>query len=179
MSPLSRRDLADFVYRHESLIRQAAARRLHPGARGVADSEDILQTVLMRLDQLAARGRLDFESEHKIVSLAVVIAQNRATDRTRMVQLARKHASQDGEFARLILRRLEANEEEDATILLLEMLTTLERPDDRLYLSLRARGTAHQAIAQALGISHDAGRKRWESIRRRLAEVFAGELSDG
>lgn len=96
-----------------------------------------------------------------------------------MVQLARKHAGQDGEFARLILRRLESDEDEDATILLLEMLASLDRPEDRLYLSLRARGAAHQAIAQALRISHDAGRKRWESIRRRFAEAFAGELCDG
>src|SRR5690606_17681716 len=79
----ARQAAAEFLVRHQSLIRRRLRRKLTVSARRLFDSEDLFSTVARRIDQEVERDRLDVASEHELWSLIRKIGENCITDRIR------------------------------------------------------------------------------------------------
>lgn len=154
-------------------VRALARTRLTGGTRAVFDSEDVLSSVVRRLDSLVERGRLRVTSEDELWALITTIVLNDATSKSRLMERARAMSLDDQEFAQMLLRRAAAcKQDEDADALVLQMAGSISGGDERQMLLLRLRGASHRAIAGALGISEVAARQRWSQLVRSLVERF-------
>lgn len=146
-----------------------ARRRLTLNTRSVFDSEDVFSSVVRRLDGLAAEGELRPQSEAELWALAKQIAMNTAVSKTRLIERARALLTDDGPLAYEVGRRLNAClGDDDAGVLVHKMYEALENSAERQIFGLMLRGASHRAVSQLLGISEDACRQRWMTIRRKL-----------
>lgn len=170
--------VAHWVIAHEGMIRRIARDRLTTSARAVYDSEDVFATVLKRMDDLASRGALRLDSSHELTALLATIVRRSAANKSRLIERSRRLAREDGEYATLLLARLENCEDDDeATLVVCRMMSWLDGAENRQILGLRLRGLTHSAVAQALGMNATAVRQRWVTIKRTLMErMERGEL---
>lgn len=170
--------VARWVMDREGMIRAIARRGLTGRTRAVYDSEDVFATVLKRMDELAARGVLRVESPRELTALLTRIVRNSAANKSRLIERSRRLISEDGDYATALLARLQrCRDDDEATLIVCRMMSWLDTPESRQILGLRLRGMTHAAIAQALGSTDTAIRKRWESIRRVLmVRIERGEL---
>lgn len=171
----NREKLAEFVMDHEHTIRAVARRKLTRGTRAVFDSEDVMATVLRRVDQLAQSGEIRAADEGEMLSLIFRIAENAACSKSRIIELAKSRQHEELAFSQLLLKNL-ANcaGDEEAGHLVARMFASLESAEDRTVFLLRLRGIEHRVIAQMLNITPEACRQRWKKIRDELVERFAG-----
>lgn len=168
--------LAEFVIRNKEAIRRVARRKLNTETRRVYDSDDIMATVLRRVDLLAHNGAIRADSEAEMVSLILTIAANASISKFRLIKLARSRLGEDSDFSRELIRRLNAcHDDDEANTLVFRLYGSLDSTDDRRVYLLRLRGIGHAAIGQMLGITEEATRKRWQKIRRNLAARFKTE----
>lgn len=176
--PALRERLAAYVLAHQSQIRAMARRNLTSDTRTVCDSEDILSSVLRRLDEMANDGVLRPRSERELWALIRTIARNTAVSRTRLIEHARQRLTEDGPYAYELLQRLNTyRSDEEATLLVHRMLASVQDRTNRQVLALMLRGASHRAIGAFLEISEDASRQRWMAVRREIAAKFGrGEL---
>ncbi len=171
--------VARFVMANGEQIRAIARRKLGRPSRRVTDSEDVLSSVLRRLDEMGARGTLRLRSERELWGLIEAIACNAAVSKVRMIERARNFLTEDGRYANQLLSRLNDCEGDDeVTLLLLRMTASLRNPEDRQILTLMHRGANHRAIGSLLGTSEQASRQRWKRIREELCERFAKGVLD-
>ncbi len=171
-----REALATFVLLHEGIIRSVARRKLTRATRAVFDSDDVLATVLRRMDQLAERHEIRAQSAGELVGLIVAIAENSSISKTRMIELSRSRLKEDGEFAAGLVRYFNTCEtDDDASVLVLRMYGTLRNSISRRIFLLRMRGVGHGVIGKLLGLKEDASKQRWMVIRKELVERFRGE----
>lgn len=175
------RDLvASFVLQHSDTIRYIARTKLTAGTRSVFDSEDVLGSVLRRLDGMAERGDLRPRSEGELWALITAIARNTAVSKTRLIERTRALLARDGPCAHELLMRLNRCEGDDqAAALVARMARSLDSSSDRQILLLILRGASAAAIASLLGITEAAASQRWAKIKRALADRFARGLIDG
>ena len=167
--PLSREAVAAWALAHQREIRTLARKRLTQNTRSVFDSEDIFSSVLRRLDGLAANGNIRPECEAELWALVRQIALNTAVSKTRLIERANALLTEDGPLAYEMVRRLNAcGGDDEAALLVHRMHEALESSADRQIFGLLLRGATHRVVAQFLGISEEASRQRWMSIRRRL-----------
>lgn len=176
--PALRERLATYLLVHQSQIREMARLNLTSSARKVCDSEDVLSSVLRRLDEMASDGALRPRSERELWALIRTIARNTAVSRTRLIEHARQRLTEDGPYAYELLQRLNAfRSDEEATLLVHRMLASVGDRTSRQVLALVMRGASHRAIGAFLEISEDASRQRWMVVRRELGARFGrGEL---
>jgi len=170
---VTRTSLARFVRDLEPEIRRVARRRLPDPGKSVYDSEDVLSTVLRRIDRLMFEGRLELRSEPELRGLILRVAECASIDRARLTELSRMRLIEDGDFARGLLQSLDrCASDDDAAVMLYEMDCSLCVPKDRHLFWLRLRGASHRLIAKELGITEEACRQRWAQVRRELIERF-------
>lgn len=175
-----REALARYLLEHQASIRAAARRKLSSNTRSVFDSEDVLSSVLRRVDAMVSEGRLRPRSEAELWALINTIAANNAVNRTQLIERARLFLTEDGPYVYELLQRLNAFTTDDEVILLLHrMMACLQDEKDRQLLGAYLRGASLSVIATMLGIKDDACRQRWRSIRLRLAERFREGVLDG
>jgi DNA-directed RNA polymerase specialized sigma24 family protein len=175
-----REALARYLLEHEASIRAVARRKLTAGTRSVYDSEDILSSVLRRVDSMAREGSLRPRSEAELWALINTIAANNAINRTRLIERARNFLTEDGPYAYELLQRLNAFKTDDeVTLLVHRMLSCLRTAEDRQLLVMYLRGAALNVIAHHLKISAEACRQRWRVIRNLLQERFEAGVLDG
>jgi DNA-directed RNA polymerase specialized sigma24 family protein len=171
-----RRAIAEYVLENGGIVRAIARRNLTTNTRAVHDSEDVLSSVLRRLDTLAADGSLRLSSERDLWAYISVIARNTAVSKTRLIEIARSYLTEDGAFAYEVVRRLNAcRGDEEATILMHRMMGSLKDPIDRQVFALRYRGASHAAIGNLLGTTEEASRQRWRKICQHLRSTFGLE----
>lgn len=175
---LSREAVAGFVLRHESRIRAIARRKLTAATRSTFDSEDVMASVLRRMDKLAMEGVLRPRSEGELWSLIQTIASNTAVSKTRLIERARILLTEDGSYAYEFLSRLNrCNTDDEAQLLVLRIAGALTGDRDRQIFLARIRGASHHAIAGILKISEAACRQSWMRICRDLFDAFQSEVS--
>jgi DNA-directed RNA polymerase specialized sigma24 family protein len=168
--------IAEYVLEHGQRVRAIARRKLTRATRAVHDSEEVLSSVLRRLDGMAAEGRLQPASEQELWALIAVIARNTAVSKTRLIEIAQTLLTDGGPFAYEMVRRLNAcRGDEEATVLMYRLMASLPDATDRQVFGLRYRGAGHAAIGGLLGISEDAARKRWSAVCRKLFDAFGEE----
>jgi hypothetical protein len=170
----ARAALARFVLENEAKVRAIARRKL-PGDRGVFDSEDVVSSVLRRLDTMAHTGVFAPRSREELWGLIKAIASRTAVDRRRLIERGRNFLTEDGPYAYELLKRLNAcPTDDDALMLVLRIMMSIKNQTDRQVFALLHRGASHRAIASALRLpSEEASRQRWSALRRELAARFA------
>lgn len=172
---LSREDVARFVLRHESTIRQIARRKLTQATKAVFDSEDVMASVLRRMDKLAHDGALRPRSEGELWALIRTIASNTAVSRTRMMERARILLTEDGSYAYDFVQRLNAcSTDDEAHLLVLRMAGSFSSERSRHIFLMRVRGASHAAIAALLNITDGSCRQQWLQMCKELKAAFSG-----
>ena len=150
------------------LIRRRLRDRLSATDRRLFDTQDLMSTILRRVDALIATGRLRAETDIQLVSLVLTVLDNAVVDRHRVLARLRRVESEDGVWAAWLIAKLEDQNPEHTGRALAEVFESVESDDDRLFLSLRLSGATHAMIAELIGISHDACRQRWVSIKNHI-----------
>lgn len=171
-----REAIAAYVMAHKDQIRAVARRRLSPTARRVYDSEEVVSSVLRRLDGMAVRGTLRTSSDQELWGLIKAIARNTVINKSQLLDRAQKMLTEDSEYGYQLVARITACEGDDeATLLVQRMLSSLKNPVDRQILAMVLRGATHRAIAGLLSLSEPAVRQKWKSIRDDLLARFQSE----
>lgn len=160
-----------FVQHYGPMVRRRVRGKLGAAMRRLFDSQDILSTVSRRLDRYVSSGRVRAVTEAELWSLVHRMVDAALVDKVRIVKRLGRAEADDTDFARLLLGRLQQAETSANDGVELELdraFASLPDPIDRQILSLWLRGHKHPAIASVVGLSHDAARQRWHTIRQRL-----------
>src|SRR5207247_1975659 len=95
--------IAEYVLEHRDKIRAIARRKLTATTRRVFDSEEVISSVLRRLDVMAERGSLRPRSETELWALIEAIARNTAVSKTRLIERTTRMLREDGAYALALL----------------------------------------------------------------------------
>ena len=172
---------AELGLRYASEIRRRIRGQLGPDMRRIFDSQDILSTVLRRLDVYITGHEVFAESEREVRALLMKICKNAIIDKVRIVQRLKRTEGADSPFARMMLSSLGAISSESTEFDLDDLayiFDALSTSEDRSILWLWLAGQDHSTIAMTLNMSHSAVRKRWQRIRDRLKPVIREKASD-
>lgn len=169
---------AEFLTRYGSRVRRRIHGKLSQPMRRLFDSMEIMSTVARRLDQLICTGQLQATSEGQMMALLNQMVDHAVIDKARIFRKLQSVEGEDAQFARTLQRRLQDAEErapDGAAGLIEHALHLLDDTVDRAILSAWLAGTAHVETAMWLGLSADAVRQRWVSIRSRLRKAYEEE----
>jgi hypothetical protein len=166
--------IAEYVLGNKERVCAIARQKIPRSTRPTLDSEEILSSVLRRLDLMVVRNTLRPHSEAELWGLIEAIIHNTTISKSQLIATARKHLTEGGPFAYEFLRRLNTcRDDDEAGVLVTRMLMSLRKAEDRQLFCLIYRGAAHKAAAAFLGISEQASRQRWMAVRRDLEARFA------
>lgn len=172
---------ADFVLRYGPALRRRVSGKLGPRMRRLFDSQDILSTVLRRLDVVVERGMIEASSQGQLLALISAIANNAVIERGRMLARLERVEGPDAPIAQEIRARLEsapaASRTENDDLRLADLFNRLESDVDRRILWFWLADYSHAQVAEMLGLTAANVRKRWERIRTRLREAVGEEAA--
>ncbi|MCW5775055.1 MAG: hypothetical protein KIS87_01240 [Phycisphaeraceae bacterium] len=163
--------VAAVLFRHAARVKRRYRARLNGTLRPILDADDVLAVIAFSLDAYVRSGRLAVESEAQLRALIFRIgdravsrlarqtARRRSPERLNDVHPGRHGAPAD----RLDLPRA-------------DMLHAVRRPEDRELLRLRLARIPYAVIAQVLGVSPAAARKRWQRL---IADLPAPRTGGG
>jgi hypothetical protein len=167
--------IAEYVLSNRERVCAIARRKIPAGTRQAIDSEEILSSVLRRLDLMVVRNTLRPHSESELWGLIETIIHNTTISKSQLIATARKHLTEQGPYAYEFLKRLNTcRDDDEAGVLVTRMLMSLKKAEDRQLFCLIHRGASHKAAGAFLGVSEPASRQRWMSVRRELEERFVG-----
>lgn len=179
---LDRDQTAAFALEHAASIRRRIRGKIGPSIRRVFDSQDIVSTVLRRLDLYISRSNPSVTSESDLWALIMRIAHNAVIDKARIIRRLQATEGEDSEFARLMLDRFNGHAFNCERILDLELgaiFDHLSSGDDQQILWLWLTGHELVMIGEIIGVSPDTVRKRWQRIRQQLREHIEPQESQG
>jgi hypothetical protein len=166
------RDAAgEFLARFGPRIRRRIHGKLGPAMRRLFDSQEILSTLGRRLDVCVGSGSLRATSIEELWSLVFRIADNSLIEKARVFRSLEAKEGEDSPLAYKVLQRLKDAETNDRDGPLIEIdlaLRSLDDGIDRQILSMWLQGNQHVHIAESIGMTAAAVRKRWEKIRGHL-----------
>lgn len=154
-------------------LRRRISGRMRASMRRLFDSQDILSTVARRLDAVVRRRSLKAESVGELCALVLCIGENSLIEKTRLFLSLERREGPDAPFAKSVLSRLRTAEErsrDGAEEAITQAFAALDDPIDRQILTFWLLDHNHGQIAEFLGMSHAAVRKRWQVIRERLRD---------
>lgn len=164
----SRGQVADRLMVLAPLIRRRVRDRLSQRARRLFDSVDVLSTVFRRVDRMLVQGELRATTDAQLISLVLTIAENAVIDRHRVLDRINRLESADGEWVAMLRLRIENVPHYQSSQLIEDLFQACRTESERLQLSLRLNGVSHSMAAPLLGLSADASRQRWVSLKARL-----------
>ncbi|MFG0257466.1 MAG: RNA polymerase sigma factor [Phycisphaerales bacterium JB043] len=168
---------AEFIVRYGPRLQRRIRSKLSPAVRRLFDSQDLLSTLSRRLDAYVAKGQFRAADERETWALVTTIAENAAREKARLVSRLRRVEGPDSQFAQQLLQRGDSqrsSHEQEDPLDPEVLIDALESELDRDLLRLWLRGYSQKQIAEMIDLSYDATRKRWERIKKRLIEQFAG-----
>jgi RNA polymerase sigma-70 factor, ECF subfamily len=166
---------AEFLDRYGTRIRRRIRGKLGPAMRRLFDSQEIMSTLGRRLDAFVRTHQLSASSEPQLWSLVFTIADHALAEKARVFQALQRVEGEDSVFAQRVLGRLREAEErypDGPEIEIDRVLRSLDDPEDRQVLSLWLLGSQQRQIAEAMGLSLQAVRWRWERVRGRVREAL-------
>lgn len=168
-----REALATYLVANLDKLRTIASRKLDRSNRAVFDSDEVVSSVVRRLDTLAQRGAIRATSEEELWALIVRIVSNATISRIRLIEVARRHLSDDGPYVSMLIARVGQLETDDeASLFVYRLVSIQEDATDRQILLLRMRGMTMAIIADQLGLSESAIKMRYKRVCDRLEELF-------
>lgn len=162
---------AAFVLEHQGLIRRRYRQRLGFRLRRLLDSQDLVSTIVRRLDACVMGRGVRAEDEAQLWALIFRIGDNALIDRRRVLARLDRVEGPDSEIAREWRCRMARAEraQPDGTLLEIDrMLRMLPSEIDRRILTLWLGGLEHNEIAAEIGLTHAAVRQRWARLCARL-----------
>jgi DNA-directed RNA polymerase specialized sigma24 family protein len=163
---------AEFVRRHEALLRRRYRHKVGTALRRLVDSEDMVSTLSRRLDAYMASGKLQEVTLEQLWSLIYRIVEHALADKGRLARRLQIVEGEDRPFAAALETRLEGSAAEGE---LGRIIGTIDDPVDREILQMWLAGAQHKVIAANLGISHVAVRKRWQRTKTALREQLEAD----
>lgn len=168
-----REAFAIFLQRYGERIRARVRLRLSPSVRRLADSQDMLSTVARRLDRFVRDGRIRASGADELFSLVMTTAHNAILEKHRLVRRLQRVEGPDASWARPLITALRDDDAAAALDPLIdEALNALSSDTDRAILSRWLAGDTLAASGAAVGLSADATRQRWRSMRLTLRETL-------
>lgn len=178
---------ADFVATQAPFIRRRYRQRLTHAMRRLCDSQDLVATILRRLDRMVSRRSVSASSEAELWALIFRIADHAVIDKSRILKKTNRLVGEDSLLAyeircsmaranRLGQRRGIAHGDD---VELAHLIRGVPAEVDREILTLWLMDNDLQVIAEEIGMEPAAVRKRWqrlrETLRRQIAEVGRDE----
>jgi RNA polymerase sigma-70 factor (ECF subfamily) len=169
----------ELVRRYESVIRRVVRIRLRDtGLRRLLDSTDICQSVLASFFIRTALGQYDVESPEQLIGLLTTMARNK------LVNQANRHQAQSrdvrrttaGEAAEHVPAIASGPPEQASARELLQQVRDRLDPPERYLAEQRALGRSWQELAEELGGTDEALRKRLSrALDRLMGDLGLGE----
>jgi RNA polymerase sigma-70 factor (ECF subfamily) len=164
---------SDLVRRYESAIRRMVRFHLDPRLRSSLDSMDICQSVMGSFFYRTALGQYDLKQPDDLIKLLVTMAQNKLTDQIRRKTTARRGkdfvragsydevevAGTDPSPSRVVSGRE-----------MLQLAMAQLTPDERYLADQRVLGRSWSELADELGKTPEALRKRFERAVERVSK---------
>ncbi len=169
---------AEFMTRYGPMIRRRIRGKLRPSMRRLFDSQEILSTVVRRLDRFVSEGKLSASNERQLWGLVLTMAEHAVLDKARIFRRLREVEGEDGGVARMLATRLRQAERpggDGLEIGIARVLDLLDDGVDRQILQLWLLAKSLNVIARDVALSPAAVRKRWQSIRTRLQRSLGAE----
>ena len=170
---------AELGMRYASEIRRRIRGQLGPEMRRLFDSQDILSTVLRRLDVYVRDHDVTADSEREVRALLLKICNNAVIDKVRVIKRLKRTEGEDSPFANMLLQmigtgshRHNSNESGD----LVRFFDALASDEDRKILWLWLAGNEQASIAKSMDMPYGTLRKRWQRIREHLKSVIKKDL---
>ncbi|HEX8877135.1 MAG TPA: hypothetical protein VF777_10330 [Phycisphaerales bacterium] len=172
---------ADFVASQAPFIRRRYRQRLNHAMRRLCDSQDLVATILRRLDRMVSRGAVSAASEAELWSLIFRIADHAVIDKSRILKKTNRLVGEDSLLAyeircsmaranRLGHRNGISNADD---VELARMIRGVPAEVDREILTLWLLDNDLRVIADEIGMEPAAVRKRWQRLREALRKQIA------
>jgi len=174
---------AELVQSYESAIRRVVRIHLRDSRlRRVLDSMDICQSVLASFFVRTALGEFELESPQQLLQLLATITRNKLVNQANRLRAQRRDirrdAALDADSGHLLDPASDPSEQASAKEILEKVRTGLD--DEERYLAeQRAVGRAWKEIAQELGGTEVALRKKLaRALRRVMARLGLEEIHE-
>jgi len=165
--------MGDFLARFGDRIRARVRLRLSPAVRRLADSQDLLATVGRRLDRFVVDGKLRASGPDELWSLVMTTAHNALYEKRRLLGRLQRVEGPDAVWARPAAAIVGSRDRDDEFEGLVERALDAAGSDlDRAIVSRWLAGDSLTEIGHTLGLSPEAARQRWRSIRLRLRDAL-------
>lgn len=149
--------------------------------RRLCDSQDLVATILRRLDRMVSRGAVSAASEAELWSLIFRIADHAVIDKSRILKKTNRLVGEDSLLAyeircsmarasRLGHRNGISNADD---VELARMIRGVPAEVDREILTLWLMDNDLRVIADEIGMEPAAVRKRWQRLREALRKQIA------
>ena len=171
---------AEFLRRNHDVLRQRIRRRIRRVGRRLFDSQEILSTVVRRLDRMVSLGTVQALNPAALMGLLVQIAERSVVDKARVVDRIRRVEGEDSALADEMRKRLSEGDRagpDAGEDVIAQVFEGLGGPREREILALWLRGCPLRSIAEQMGTQADTMRQQWAKIRKRCLVVLTGEES--
>lgn len=175
----------ELVRRYETVIRRVVRIQLRDvRLRRLLDSTDVCQSVLASFFVRTALGQYDLETPDQLVRLLTSIARNKlATQAQRLTakrrDIRRDAAAGNADAVAAVADHASDPSEQASARELLEQVRNRLDPDERKLAEARAMGRAWKEIAEEVGGTDVALRKKLErALNRVMSELGLGEVAD-
>jgi RNA polymerase sigma-70 factor (ECF subfamily) len=159
---------------YEPAVRRAVRLRLFDARlRRIFDSTDICQSVMGTFFTRLARGQFPLESPEQLVKLLITMAHNKLTDQVRRQQAQRRDARQVAGFALEDEECIAPGPSPSKEIEVRELLEAVRQrmtPEERQLLEMRHEGWDWNDIADKIGSTPEALRKKLSRALQRVQE---------
>lgn len=166
---------AAFVLAYGPFLRRRLRGQLSRRLRVMVASDDMLSTVMRRLDRYMSGHSIRASSEAELLALITRISDAAVADKARTLRKLSRAESADLLTARerLLLRGSEEGPSPAETdSLLAGAFESLDSETERQILWLWLSGRSHAQIAEEVSMSHTAVRKRWERMRAKIGAAI-------
>lgn len=169
----SRCEIANLLLHNREVLRGRVSRKLRQAGVDGIDTEDVLSSVLRRIDMALLRGVLRTEDNREFWAYVVAVTNNVTLNKLRTARVRLIGVPTRGDEPRRLASRFAGcSDNDEAAELLHDMIMSLRSDTDRELVFWKLSGTSYIAISAATGRSPEALRSQWAKICRQLRASF-------
>lgn len=174
---LLRDQAADLVEQQRESILNRIHGLIGNSARRVTDTEDVLSTTLRRVDRAIAQGTFEAQNDAQFFAFVHGVIERSILEKARA---SRRLTHRELLAERLkVINTVHNQESRTFTAEKTEQIgKAIKDPIDREIILLRGRGKKFAVIADMMGMTPSAVRKRWSRIRLTVQQYIEEQDSD-
>jgi RNA polymerase sigma factor (sigma-70 family) len=166
-----------FIARYGARWRErVAVRGVVKRLQGRLDSQDLMQSVLLKAVEAIQANRVQFADEEELHRYMITLGRNRLRDKLRRLNAAKREGQRRQAPPAALEAVRQSSPSPSAEAAVKEQVARVEAVADPAELGLlrdRANGASLEELARQIGTTADAVRKRLERIRTRIRETLA------